>query len=85
MDVRERRLLREIIKQVHPDVLANRPLEQAHNTEALKVTAHLQLCASRHIWQTSNALLMVCRHLTHTSIVWRMKALNVTSVSASSP
>lgn len=37
MNARERQLVRTIIKQVHPDVLARKPVEQAHNTEALKV------------------------------------------------
>ena len=57
MDIRERRLLREIIKQVHPDVLGKRPAEQAHNTEALKVVADLELYASEH----TDKQVMFCR------------------------
>lgn len=51
MDARERQLIRSVLKQVHPDVLARHPIEQAHNTEALKVVAAKLRCASARDWR----------------------------------
>lgn len=36
MDPRQKRLVRAVIKQVHPDLFPDHPLEQLANTEALK-------------------------------------------------
>lgn len=38
MDPQHKKLLRTIIKQVHPDVLSNYPLEQLKNSESLKAS-----------------------------------------------
>ena len=38
MDPQHKKLLRTVIKQVHPDVLSKYPLEQLKNSEALKAS-----------------------------------------------
>ena len=38
MDPRQRKLVRAVVKQVHPDLFPDYPLEQLANTEALKAS-----------------------------------------------
>ena len=41
MNAQNKKLLRTIIKQVHPDVMTNYPLEQLKNSESLKASVRL--------------------------------------------
>jgi len=36
MDAQQKKLIRAVIKQVHPDILSKHPLEQLQNSESLK-------------------------------------------------
>lgn len=38
MDARQRRLIRAVVKRVHPDLFTNYPLEQLANSEGLKAS-----------------------------------------------
>lgn len=38
MDSQQRKLIRAVVKQVHPDLFPDYPLEQLANTEALKAS-----------------------------------------------
>lgn len=40
MDARQRKLVRAVIKRVHPDLFSDYPLEQLANSEALKASIH---------------------------------------------